>query len=257
MLRVMVCELDGDAEGFERRWDAVVSHARSTAAELVLLPEMPFAPWLPVSGAVATGVWNDAVHAHETWVGRLGELGAAVVATSRPVTDETGRRFNEGIVWTAEDGVVATHRKAYLPDEPGFHEARWYGRGPTEFEAIPTPLGRVGFLICSELWFLEHARGYAEQDVDILLVPRATPAEGWSRWIAAGRVAAVCAGAFCLSSNRAGSAGEVTFAGRAWVTDPEGEPLARTSPAAPTATVKIDVDVARAAKSTYPRYVES
>ena len=37
--------------------------------------------------------------------------------------------------------------------------------------------------------------------------------------------------------------------------DPEGNVLAETTPEMPYATVNIDLDFARASKTTYPRYV--
>ena len=66
--------------------------------------------------------------------------------------------------------------------------------------------GRVtaGFLICSEMWFTEHARAYAKQGIHLLLCPRATPMASVSKWIAGGRVAAVTSGAFCLSASFGG-----------------------------------------------------
>jgi N-carbamoylputrescine amidase len=112
-------------------------------------------------------------------------------------------------------------------------------------------------MICSDLWFGEHARGYARQGIHILANPRATEAQSLEKWIAGGTALAVMSGAYCISSNRAGAGqGEVSFAGGGWVIDPDGKLLARTSEAQPFVTVEIDPARAEAAKHTYPRDVK-
>lgn len=257
MVRVAVCELDADGGDVGSQWDALVAHCSRSRPELVLLPEMPFTSWLPANEHVDPGAWEEAVATHERWFERLGELEAEVVVTSRPVIDDDGARFNEGVVWESGRGVQPAHRKTYLPDEPGFFEASWYERGPTTFQPAKTSIGALGFLICTELWFVEEARHYGAQGVDLLVCPRGTPGASLDRWRAAGRVAAVSAGAFCLSSNRAGTAGDVRFAGVGWVIDPDGVVVAETNAAAPAVTVDLDLSAARRAKETYPRYVDS
>lgn len=257
MVRVAVCQLNADDGDVVAEWDRLVSYCRRSRPDLLLLPEMPFAPWLAARAEVDAAAWAKAVASHRRWLDRLGELDATVVVTSRPVTDDDGARFNEAVVWDADQGIAPAHRKAYLPDESGFFEASWYERGPTVFEPVETPVGTVGLLICTELWFVDKARHYGTQGADLLVCPRATPLASLDRWVAAGRVAAMCAGAFCLSSNRAGDAGPVRFAGVGWVTDPDGVVIARTTPAAPIVTVELDLSVSRHAKDTYPRYVDS
>lgn len=257
MVRVAVCELNGEQGDVPSEWDRLVSHCRQFGPELVLLPEMAFAPWLPAQREFDPDAWREAAVSHERWLQRFDELGAEVVVGSRPVVEEDGSRFNEGFVWESGRGLQAAHRKTYLPDEPGFWEASWYSRGPTTFDPVVTAVGTVGFLICTELWFLERARHYGERDVDILVCPRATPTVSLDRWLAAGRVAGVCAGSFCLSSNRAGSTGDTAFAGAGWITDPDGGLMARTSALAPALTVEVDLSSAQEAKSSYPRYIDS
>ena len=256
-MKVTVCQLTNEAEKFEAEWQALVQHVQAEKSEFVLLPEMPFSPWLSADEERDADKWRQAVESHGAWHQRLGELGAPSVALTSPVLDG-GRAFNEGGLWRASDGSVEpSHRKIYLPEEGGFWEARWYERGEG-FEAQDIGGVRVGFMICTEMWFTKHARDYGKDGVQLLLSPRATLAPSVDKWIAGGRAAAVVSGAYSLSSNFSGPAvGALPdWGGAGWIVEPEeGDVLGVTSVEEPFLTVDIDLAVADQAKSTYPRYV--
>lgn len=260
----------GDPEGDRpEAWRRLADHVRREGSDLVLLPEMPFHRWLPADPEPDPGAWRAAVTAHDRWMDRLDELGAELVAGSRPALDR-GRRTNEGFLWSAETGYRAVQRKRHLPDEPGFREASWYEPGPEgPFRPVELADGlRVGFLICTDLWFSRHARELRAAGAHLILCPRATPAETREKWIVGGRAAAIVSGAWCLSSNRAGvlpAPGDgrapegrtPAFAGTGWIVEPEaGELRGTTDEERPFLTVDLDPAEAEAAKHTYPRYVE-
>ena len=255
-MKVTVCELRNHAEGLELDWTGLVAHVKSETSDLVLLPEMPFHPWLARTNQVNPRDWEQAAMAHDRWMPRLSELAPAMVAGSRPVI-QNGKRHNEGFIWEPDSGYRSSHVKYYLPNEEGFWEASWYERGKREFTMIWCKGINVGFLICTELWFFEHAREYSKQDIHLLVCPRVTPKHSVEKWIAGGRAAAVVSGAFCLSSNLNGPNTEsIAFGGAGWVIEPEeGRVLGVTSQRKPFLTVDIDLEKAEKAKRTYPRYV--
>jgi N-carbamoylputrescine amidase len=250
--QVTVCELPDERQTFESAWQRLVQHARAERSDLVVLPEMPFAPWLAVSPDYSDAAWNAAVRAHQEWLPRLNELAPAAVLTSRPVT-RGDRRFNEGFAWT-DGSAVAIHDKRYLPDETGFWEARWYEPGDGTFTPADVAGIRVGMLICTEQWALGHAIEYGKSGVQLIATPRSTGRPTTDKWLTGGRVVAIVSGAFAVSSNWAAAGDEGDFGGCGWVIDPDGAPLARTTPAQPFQTIRIDLAAADAAKRTYPRY---
>ncbi len=251
-MKATVCELPDDGLRLQAAWDLLIEHVRSVGSQLVLLPEMPFFPWIAATDQIELETWQQAVEAHDQWLERLPELSPAVVLGSRPVV-RGGRRHNEGFVWESEAGYVAAHHKYYLPDEEGFWEASWYERGGGEFKPAPAAGANVGYAICSELWFTEHARAYARAGVHLLACPRATERQSVDKWIAGGRAAAVMSGAFCLSSNRSGEGSGILWGGSGWIIEPDGEVLGVTSSEQPFLTLEIDLALADAAKLTYPR----
>ena len=252
-VRVTVCELSDDRARFAGDWRGLVEHARASRSQLVLLPEMPFAPWLAVSPEFDLPAWDAAVAAHDRWMPRLEELGPAAVIGSRPVTRD-GVRLNEGFAWDATSGYRAIHDKRFLPDEEGYWEAKWYAPGDGRFDIAAIAGTRVGLLICTELWSLGHAQQYGCAGAELIATPRATGKPTVEKWLVGGKAAAIVSGAFSVSSNWTAEASGGDFGGAGWIIDPDGRELARTSRAQPYQTMEIDLDLAVQAKRTYPRY---
>ncbi len=255
-MKVTVCQLHEAPEGLEGDWPLLVEHVREQESDLVLLPEMPFHGWLARNRETDEAAWNEAVASHRAWLERLSELAPAAVLGTVPISDE-GSRFNEGFAWS-EGTYSGVHRKYYLPDEEMFWEASWYGRGEKRFEPFEIAGALAGYMICTEMWFTEHARAYGRAGTQLIAAPRATPGTTAGKWVAGGRATAVVSGAWCLSSNRGGIDAEGgVWAGAGWIIEPEeGEVLALTSEDEPFQTREIDLDRADRAKASYPRYVE-
>jgi N-carbamoylputrescine amidase len=251
-MRVTVCQWPDTRDAIAHAWAALVTHVKSQSSELVLLPEMPFFPWIATSRKFDPATWSAAVEAHDAWEARLPELGGAAVLGTRPV-DFGNERYNEGFIWEPDTGSRAAHAKAFLPNEEGVWETSWYHAATPEFTLVHAGAAHIGFLICTELWDMEQARLYGEEGAHLLVTPRITSSATREKWIAAGRVAAVIAGAFGLSSNRTDATG--AHGGPGWVIDPDGATLALTTEEAPFATLEVDLARAERARATYPRYV--
>ena len=171
--------------------------------------------------------------------------------------ERDGTRLNEAFVWDGGSGYRAAHTKVYLPDEKLFWEASWYAPGRVAFEPVSCGCARIGFAVCTDIWFFRHAREYAAKGVHLIVHPRATMRENLEKWLVAGRAAAVVSGAYCLSSNQVNSEGVAPHCGgMGYVVDPEGEVLGKTSEESPFLTLDIDLGWANLAKTSYPRYVK-
>ena len=69
-MRVTVCQLQVDADGREAEWQQLQNHLSAEKSDFLLLPEMPFAPWLASSPDFNPADWQQAVEAHENWIDR-------------------------------------------------------------------------------------------------------------------------------------------------------------------------------------------
>ncbi len=255
-MKVCVCQLDNRPQALDHRLDALAAHLRSSGAEFLLLPEMCFHDWLAADPEPDRGRWLAAVEAHARRLLELDRLGARAIVGTRPVIDDGGEFRNQAYLWTPEPRVLPVHEKYYLPDEDGYWEASWYRPGPREFETCSALDLTIGVQICTEMWFFEWARHFARAGAELLCIPRATPHGSVQKWLAGGQAAAVCAGAWCLSSNLWNPPGDrADCGGLGWIISPEGDVLATTSEEDPFVTVEIDPEFARRSKSTYPRYV--
>ena len=252
-MKVTIIQLD--ASRLDVDWERLRQHTADHASELVLLPEMCFASWFCTVPERDDLTWLNAVRSHEMWLERLPELGAGFVIGTAP-RNVGAKGHNVAYLWTARDGLRWFHSKTYLPNDEGYWEANWYDRAPIDFQPTFAADLAVGVVICTEIWFLQHAREYGKRGIHLLLNPRSTPRPTNAKWLAGGRTAAVVSGAYCLSSNHAGQIDGVELGGAGWLCDPYGVVLATTCEAEPFVTLDVDLEAAERAKSTYPRDVD-
>ena len=236
-------------------WAKLIDHIKANNSEFILLPEMTFSKWFCTSQNVDDTTWQNAVQSHDTWLERLPELGANIVIGTAP-RNIGNKKYNVAYVWTANTGIQWIHNKTYLPNDDGYWEATWYDRAPIDFQPIIIDGINIGVMICTEIWFMQHARDYGQQGVHLIVNPRSTPYSTNDKWLACGRTTGVVAGAYCLSSNQAGQADQVKLGGAGWITDPESVVLGITSEDEPFITVDIDLQYAESSKNEYPRYVD-
>ena len=132
--------------------------------------------------------------------------------------------------------VVHVHRKVFLPTYGIFEEGRYVEPGRS-VRAFDTRFGRVGMLICEDLWHSMPATILALDGADLLLCGCASPARGYDASLSRpanlaewDRIAARTAkehGVFVLLAHLAGSEGGKIFAGGSTAWRPDGTLLAR------------------------------
>ncbi|CAI8789262.1 N-carbamoyl-D-amino acid hydrolase [compost metagenome] len=73
------------------------------------------------------------------------------------------RLFNTSIL-VGPDGFIGKYRKAHLWNL----EKLWFTPGDLGFPVFDTPIGRIGMLICWDIWFPEVPRILSQQGADII-----------------------------------------------------------------------------------------
>jgi N-carbamoylputrescine amidase len=250
-MRVTVCELPHEPKALASAWRELCDHTARQRSALLLLPELAFVEPFWESDVFDNARWVRVTQTCDAWIDRLHELGVDFVVGTRPRTQD-GHHFNEGFLWSRSQPCMSLRRKYFMPDEPGGWESHWFSPGDAEFPGYAAGSLTFGLNMCTEIWALETYAAYAASSVDVVLCPRATSATTTEKWRAAGIVAAVRSGAYCLSSNRAQDS--ESGGGVSWIIGPDGDVLAQTSSQTPFVTQEIDLGARAAAQSTYPRY---
>jgi len=137
-----------------------------------------------------------------------------------------------------EDGYrpIHVHRKMFQPTYGVFEEARFADPG-RELAAFNSRFGRMGLLVCEEMWHSLPPTILALDGAELILVVSASPArdfpeglgrpENLARWDALAQGAAMEHGVFLAVCQLVGSEGGKVFLGGSVVVGPDGSILAR------------------------------
>ena len=151
------------------------------------------------------------------------------------------RRLYNSVVYLTpgERGFGATHvhRKMFLPTYGVFDEARFVEAGKS-VRAFDTRFGRVGLLICEEMWHSLPPTILAVGGAELIIAVSASPARDFtpggegrphnlSRWEALAPATALEHGVFVVVSQLVGSEGGKVFPGGSIAVAPDGTVLAR------------------------------
>ena len=132
---------------------------------------------------------------------------------------------------------VHVHRKMFVPTYGVFDEARFVEAG-RDVRAFDTRLGRVGMLVCEEMWHSLPTAILALGGAELIIGVSASPARDFTpsregrpdnlrRWDALAPAIALEHGVFVVVSQLVGSEGGKVFPGGSLAVGPEGEVLAR------------------------------
>lgn len=125
--------------------------------------------------------------------------------------------------------VIHVYRKFFLPTYGVFDEERFVSRGH-DLGVFDTRLGRVGILICEDVWHSVLSALSAVAGAQMLLVPSASPARGFQgesignldRYHRMLKAVSDEHGVYCINSQLCGFEGGKGFIGGSCVVDPFG-----------------------------------
>jgi nitrilase len=197
-----------DAEASVRKATELIGEAAADGAELIVLPET-FVPLYPSGG------WGKAAASFEGFDELWERLWANSVEVPGPLVDQltaacakhgvhlaigVNERESErpGTIYNAllligPEGLLAKHRKLM----PTHHEKLFHGIGAGgDLEAVDTPLGRIGGLICWENRMPLARYAVYRSGPQIWVAPTADDGDSW---LATVRHIAIESGAYVIS----------------------------------------------------------
>lgn len=141
-------------------------------ADLVVFPE------LALTGYFLKDLVPDvALRIDAPEISRLTELSRqiSIVVGFVEVTDEY--RFYNSALYLEDGEIRHLHRKVYLPTYGLFDEQRYMARGE-RFRAFDTKFGRMGILICEDMWHLSASYILAMDGAATLICLSSSPGRG-------------------------------------------------------------------------------
>ena len=222
-------DVSANVESIQR---TITSHASST--DLIVFPEASLSGYFLEGGVAESAVTTEEL---------IGLMGSPPDRSPDVVIGfyERWRRrlYNSAVYLEAREGswkARHVHRKMFLPTYGVFDEARFVEPG-TDIQAFETRFGRIGMLICEDMWHSLPAAILALGGAELLVVPSASLARDFSptggrsrnleRWEQITSGAALEHGIFVIVAQLVGSEGGKLFFGGSIAVGPDGSFLAR------------------------------
>lgn len=146
-----------------------------------------------------------------------------------------GNLYNSAayLTFSSEPKLVHVYRKFFLPTYNIFDEERFVSRG-RELGVFSTRFGKIGLLICEDVWHSILSTLCAVAGAQMIIVPSASPARGFSgelignhdRYLRMIRAVAEEHGVFLMNPQLTGFEGGKGFIGGSTIVDPYGKILA-------------------------------
>lgn len=244
-----------------------VREAAQKGAEFVCLQELFASPYFCQTEDPDAFEWAESVDGPT--ITRLSQVAREVsVSVLVPFFERRapGLFHNSSVILGPEGQRLGLYRKMHIPDDPQFMEKYYFTPGDLGFQAVQTPVGKVGPLICWDQWYPEAARLTALRGAQMLLYPTAI---GWlpsekeaegaaqlSAWQTIQRAHAIANGVFVIVTNRVGREGDpdtgIEFWGHSFVADPLGRVLYEAGEEEEVAVVELDLSLLEETRKWWP-----
>jgi predicted amidohydrolase len=207
-----------------------VEKARRDGASLVVFPELALTGYF-----LKDLVPEVALSLSSPEIGTLKKLSKDISIALGFVEVSHDYRFFNSAIYLENGEIKHVHRKVYLPTYGLFDEQRYLAQG-NSFRAFDTRFGRVGFLLCEDMWHLPSSYILAMDGASTLICLASSPGRGltseenlsstdaWQKLVFTTAMFLNMRVVFC---NRAGFEDGVNFWGGSEVVDPCGTSITR------------------------------
>lgn len=210
--------------------EAAVEQGVRSQAGLVLFPELALTGYF-----LKDLVPEVALTLDDPIIKRLTELSRHISIAIGFVEASPGHHFYNSALYLEDGAVRHIHRKVYLPTYGLFDEQRYLARGE-RFRAFDTRFGRMGILVCEDMWHLSASYVLAMDGADTIICLSSSPGRGVTEdenlgsaiaWRKLTSTTAMFLGCRVLFCNRAGFEDGVNFWGGSEAVAPCGGVTAR------------------------------
>ena len=200
----------------------LINEAADKGANLITLPEMCNTGYMFNTREECLGMMERIPEGPTTqaWIKAAKERNVYIVAGIGEI-DKDGLAYNSCVL-VGPEGYIGTHRKLHLwCDDKVFFEP-----GDSGYQVFSTPIGRIGMLICFDIWHFESFRILAGMGADVVCCPSNWPVEAPEALHTLGPTLCLANASgnniFIVAPDRIGVERGCAFAGKSCIVGPEG-----------------------------------
>ncbi|MBS1718631.1 MAG: beta-ureidopropionase [Armatimonadetes bacterium] len=240
----------------------IILQCESELVDLVVFPEASLSGYFLEGGVFEASLTGEQLT--KELASRLsGKLKRPIDAVIGFYEREEGSLYNSAAYFelSAEGAFLKqTYRKFFLPTYGVFDEERFVSRG-LDLGIVETRFGKVGLLICEDIWHSILPLLLAVHGCQLIVVPSASPGRGFSGETVANLaryqrlLTAVSEehGVFCANCQLCGFEGGKGFVGGSMIIDPMGKRMAESPVAEPHLLITdIDLSMIELARAQSP-----
>jgi len=210
--------------------EAAIEKGIAQGAQLIVFPELALTGYFLKDLVPDVALGLDAPQ-----IARLKLLSRRISVAIGLVEVTADYRFFNTALYLEGGEILQVHRKVYLPTYGLFDEQRYLARGE-RFRAFDTRFGRLGMLICEDMWHLSAPYILAMDGATTLVCLSSSPGRGiseaeglgsaaaWQRLTSTTAMFLNCRVLYC---NRVGYEDGINFWGGSEVIAPSGEVVRR------------------------------
>jgi len=206
-----------------------IEEAITAKSDLIIFPELALTGYF-----LKDLVPEVALRLDSPDIMRLKELSRHISIVIGFVEESESYGFYNSSIYLENSAITHLHRKVYLPTYGLFDEQRYLARGE-RFRAFDTSLGRMGMLICEDMWHLSASYILAMDGATTLICLSSSPGRGveedtlgtaksWQQLTATTAMFLNCRVLYC---NRVGYEDGVNFWGGSEYVTPAGKSAVR------------------------------
>ncbi|MBI4830799.1 MAG: carbon-nitrogen hydrolase [Candidatus Lindowbacteria bacterium] len=214
----------GNVEANLQTAELVIENARAKGVDLLVFPELGLTGYY-----LRDMVPVVAMHDEHPVISKMIEHSRSISIAFGYVEESPDHRFYNSALYLEDGRIVHRHRKVYLPTYGMFDELRYFASGES-VSAFDTKFGRMGILICEDVWHLSTGCILSADGADVMIHLASSPARGmkaeprldiYDTWENLNRTYASSFCCYVVFVNRVGCEDGLTFWGGSEIIDPD------------------------------------
>ncbi|MDF2678014.1 MAG: Nitrilase/cyanide hydratase and apolipoprotein N-acyltransferase [Bacillota bacterium] len=217
----------GDIDANIEKSVKMINEAADNGAVLIVMPEMANSGYVFNNKEEAMSLAEnlDDSKSMRAWSKIAHDRNVYIVSG---ITELDGYDLFNTAVLIGPDGLIGKYRKLHLWEE----EFLWFEPGNLGLPVFHTPIGRIGIVICYDMWFPETFRILTAQGADIVCIPTnwvtidVLPNDMKNFGPVLAQAAAHCNGIYVAAADRVGKERGMEFPGKSLIVRTAGIPIA-------------------------------